>query len=168
MMNLYGEDIGYNSDIDATDQRLIELLLKGYTSKEIALHERMPLSTAQRRIRRIYENGYVIKRNELNYKKLGLRKVYLLISLKGDLSSEVAQNLSSIDGVNSVSLVSGGVDILCTCILRNTDDLFKIVGNIKAIERVDNVMWAEEVSSIPANETPLLALSNQQKLASKI
>jgi hypothetical protein len=37
--------------------------------------------------------------------------VYLLISLKGDLSSEVAQNLSNIEGVNSVSLVSGGVAV---------------------------------------------------------
>lgn len=154
MMDFYGQDADYDSDIDATDGRIIELLLKGYTNKNIALHERMPLSTTQRRIRRIYEKGYVIKRNELNYKKLGLRKVYLLISLKGDLSSEVAQNLSNIEGVNFVSLVSGGVDILCTCILRNTDGLFRIVENIKAIERVDKVMWAEEVSVIPANEKP--------------
>jgi hypothetical protein len=56
---------------------------------------------------------------------MNARKVCLLISLKGDFSSEVAQNLSNIEGVNSVSLVSGGIDILCTCILRNTHDLFQ-------------------------------------------
>lgn len=93
MMDFYGQDADYDSDIDATDGRIIELLLKGYTNKNIALHERMPLSTTQRLIRRIYEKGYVIKRNELSYKKLGLRKVYLFISSKGDLSSEVTQNL---------------------------------------------------------------------------
>jgi hypothetical protein len=43
MMNFYGQDTDYKLDIDTTDQRLIELLLKGYTSKKIALHERMPL-----------------------------------------------------------------------------------------------------------------------------
>ncbi len=165
MMNFYGQDTDYNLDIDATDQRLIELLLKGYTNKNIALHERMPLSTIQRRIRRIYEKGYVIKRNELNYKKLGLRKVYVLISLRGDMSAEVAQNLSNIEGVNFVSLVAGGIDILCVCLLRNTDDLFKILENIKAIERVENITWAEEVSPIPANEISILSLSNQEKLA---
>jgi DNA-binding Lrp family transcriptional regulator len=155
MMNFYGQDADYDSNIDATDGRIIELLLKGYTNKNIALHERMPLSTVQRRIRRIYEKGYVIKRNELNYKKLGLRKVYLLISLKGDLSSEVAQNLSNIEGVNFVSIVSGGIEILCVCLIRDTDHLFKILENIRAIERVDNVTWVEEVSVIPADERPI-------------
>jgi transposase len=62
--------IDYKLGIDTTDQRLIGLLLKGYANKNIALHENSSLSTIQRRIRWIYENGYVIKKNELNYKKL--------------------------------------------------------------------------------------------------
>ena len=62
--------IDYKLGIDRTDQRLIGLLLKGYANKNIALHENSSLITIQRRIRRIYENGYVIKKNELNYKKL--------------------------------------------------------------------------------------------------
>jgi transposase len=62
--------IDYKLGIDRTDQRLIGLLLKGYANKNIALNENSSLITIQRRIRRIYENGYVIEKNELNSKKL--------------------------------------------------------------------------------------------------
>ncbi len=64
--------------IDKIDQKLIELLIKGYTNKKIALEAKSPLSTIQRRIRRIFEAQYLHKKNELNYKKLGLRKAIFL------------------------------------------------------------------------------------------
>ena len=41
-------------------------------------------------------------------------------------------------------------DILCTCIFKNTDELFDLIENIKTIERVDKVASAEEVRSLPA------------------
>jgi DNA-binding NarL/FixJ family response regulator len=81
---------------DALDQKLIEQLLKGYTNKTIALEANSPLSTIQRRIRRIFEAQYLHKKNELNYKKLALRKGYLLISLKGNYANLVAQKVSII------------------------------------------------------------------------
>ena len=150
------EQVDSRLRIDGTDQLLIELLLKGYTNKRIALHSRSPLSTIQRRIRRIFEKDYIVRKNELNYKKLGLRKVYLMITLKGDRSAPIAQKISHIKGITFVSLVSGGIDILCICIFKGTDDLFKIIENIKEIERVDNVIWSEEVNSISVQETPIL------------
>lgn len=150
------DHIDHRLRLDSTDERLIELLSKGYTSKKIALHEKMPLSTIQRRIRRIYEKGYVIKKNEVDYRKLGFRKVYLFISLKGGFSYQVAQKISSLNGVIFISLVTGSIDILCICISRDTDDLFKIVQSIRAIERVDNVMWSEEISSTFAPEMSIL------------
>src|SRR5215831_17663488 len=93
------ENINRESDyklIDGLDQKLIELLLKGYTNKKIALEAKSPLSTIQRRIRRIFEDQYLYKKNELNYKKLGLRKGYLLISLKGDDSNLVVSTIKGI------------------------------------------------------------------------
>ena len=85
--------------IDEIDQKLLELLLKGYTNKKIALEAKSPLSTIQRRIRKIFGNEYVHRKTELNHKKLGLRKGYLLISLKGDDSNLVAQKISTIRGI---------------------------------------------------------------------
>ena len=56
--------------IDEIDQKLIELLLKGYTNKKIALEANSPSSTIQRRIRKIFENKYIHKKTELNHKML--------------------------------------------------------------------------------------------------
>jgi DNA-binding Lrp family transcriptional regulator len=139
--------------IDNLDQKLLELLVKGYENKKIAAEVKAPLSTIQRRIRKIFENQYVSRKNELNYKKLGLRKGYLQISLKGDRSYEVTQKLAGIRGITSVSELTGSFDILCTCIFKNTDELFSLMENIKTIERIDNVAWSEEVRSIAIEET---------------
>ena len=154
------ENINRESDyklIDGLDQKLIELLLKGYSNKNIALEARSPLSTIQRRIKRIFEDQYIHKKNELNHKKLGLRKGYLLISLKGDYADLVAQKVSTIKGITCVSLVTGNIDIMSTCLFRETTDLFKIIESIKTIERVDKVLWAEEVHDIPSKEITILS-----------
>src|SRR5215470_14552329 len=157
--NNNGDNIDHEADfklIDEIDQKLIELLLKGYTNKKIAFEANSPLSTIQRRIRKIFENEYIYKKNELNHRKLGLRKGYLLISLKGDYSYQVAQKISSLKGITYVSLVTGNIDILCVCLFRDTNDLFKIIESIKTIERVDKVTWAEEVRLIPTEEMTIL------------
>jgi DNA-binding Lrp family transcriptional regulator len=139
--------------IDNLDQKLLELLLRGYENKKIATEVKTPLSTIQRRIRKIFENQYISRRNELNYKKLGLRKGYLQISLKGDKSYEVAHKLAGINGIISVAEVTGSFfDILCTYIFKNTDELFSLIENIKTIERIDKVAWSEEVRSIEIQE----------------
>jgi DNA-binding Lrp family transcriptional regulator len=152
--------------IDEVDQKLLELLQKGYTNKKIALEAKSPLSTIQRRIRKIFGNEYVHKKTELNHKKLGLRKGHLLISLKGDHSNLVAQKISTLRGITCVSLVTGIIDILCACLFRETADLFKIIETIKTIENVDKVSWAEEVSNIPSIE--ITVFSFQESINSSI
>jgi DNA-binding Lrp family transcriptional regulator len=154
------ENINLENDyklIDGLDQKLIELLLKGYSNKKIALEAKSPLSTIQRRIRRIFEDQYLYKKNALNHKKIGLRKGYLLISLKGDDANLVAQKVSTIKGITCVSLVTGNIDIMSTCLFKETADLFKIIESVKTIERVDKVSWAEEVRDIPSKEITLLS-----------
>jgi len=79
-------------------------------------------------------------------------KGYLLISLKGDYSNLVAEEVSVIRGIACVSLVTGSIDILSSCLFKETNDLFKIIGSVKTIERVDKVAWVEEVHNIPSKE----------------
>jgi len=135
--------------IDNLDQKLLELLIKGYENKKISAEVKTPLSTIQRRTKNIFENQFISRKNEINYKKLGLRKGYLQISLTGDKSYEVAQKLAGISGIISVSEVAGNdFDILCTCIFKNTDKLFSLIENIKTTEGIDKVACAEEVRSI--------------------
>src|SRR5215469_4257311 len=165
------ENINPQSDyklIDEIDQKLIELLLKGYANKRIALEAKSPLSTIQRRIRRIFEDQYLHKKNELNYKKLGLRKGYLLISLKGDDSKLVAQKVSKIKGITYVSLVTGNIDIMSTCLFRETSDLFNIIESIKTLERIDTVSWAEEVHSIPSKEIMIFSSLVQESINTSV
>jgi DNA-binding Lrp family transcriptional regulator len=131
---------------------------RGYTNKKIALKERSPLSTIQRRIRNIFENEYIHRKNELNYRKLGLRKCYFLISLMGNHSDKVAQKISKIKGIACISLVSGSVHILCLCMFSGTNHLFKIIENIKTIERVEKASWSEEVRYIPVKEMTISSL----------
>lgn len=163
-INVITQSNNYNLEIDELDQKLLELLLKGHKHKEIAIKVKTPLSTIQRRIRKIFENQYVDKKNELNYSKLGLRKGFLQISLKGDDSNIVAQKISNITGITSVSQVIGDFDILCICIFKDTDSLFKIIENIKTIERVNAVLWSEEVHSIPLEEKIITPLGIQKSI----
>ena len=138
--------------IDDLDQKLLELILKGYENKKIATEVKTPLSTIQRRIKKIIENQYISRKNELNYKKLGLRKGYLQISIRGDKTYEVTGKLIGINGITAVSEVTGSFDILCVCVFKDTDDLFRLLEDIKTIERVHEVSWSEEVRSIEVQE----------------
>ncbi|HJT47666.1 MAG TPA: Lrp/AsnC family transcriptional regulator [Nitrososphaeraceae archaeon] len=145
--------------IDDLDQKLLELLVRGYENKQVAIEVKTPLSTIQRRIRNLFENQYVSRKNEVNYKKLGLRKGYLQISLKGGKSYEVAQKLAATNGIIAVSELTGNLDILCTCIFKNTDELFSLIENIKTIERIDKVVCSEEVHTIDIEEKITAAFS---------
>ena len=99
----------------------------------------------------------------MNYKKLVLRKAYLLISLKGNSSAQVAQKISIIKRVAFISIVTGNIDILCTCIFKDTVDLFTKVESIKTIKGVDNVMWSEEVSSTSMQEMSVLGFEQRKE-----
>ncbi len=150
-------DVATHSDnatlaIDNLDQKLLEFLLKGYEHKKIATEVKTPLSTIQRRIRKIFEKQYINRKNELNYNKLGFRKGFLQISLKCDDSYNVAQLIAGLKDIISVSQVTGSFDIMCVCIFKDSNDLFNILENIKTIERVDKVTSAEEVRSLQLEE----------------
>jgi hypothetical protein len=53
-------------------------------------------------------------------------------------------------------LLTGNIDILSACLFRETADLFKIIENVKTIENVDKLSWAEEVHDIPSKEITIL------------
>ena len=84
--------------------------------------------------------------------------------LKGDHSNLVAEKVSTIRGITSVSLVTGSVDIMSTCLFRETADLFNIIESIKTLERVDTVSWAEEVHNIPSKESMIFSSLVQESI----
>jgi hypothetical protein len=46
-------------------------------------------------------------------------------------SNPVAEKISAIRGITCVSLVMGNIDIMSTCLFRETADLFKIIERSK-------------------------------------
>jgi hypothetical protein len=91
-----------------------------------------------------------------------------LISLKGDYADLVAQKVSNIRGITYVSLVTGSIDIMSTCLFRETTDLFKIIESIKTIERVDKVSWVEEVHNVPSKEIMIFSSLLQESIKTNV
>jgi DNA-binding Lrp family transcriptional regulator len=60
--------------IDDLDLKLLDLLARGNDNKLISAIVNVPLSTIQRRTRKLFEKGLVHSRIELDYRKMGLRK----------------------------------------------------------------------------------------------
>jgi hypothetical protein len=52
-------------------------------------------------------------------------------------TTEIKQKkLAGISGIISVSEVTGSFDILCTCIFKNTEELFSLMENIKQLKEL--------------------------------
>jgi Lrp/AsnC family transcriptional regulator for asnA, asnC and gidA len=139
--------------IDDLDMKVIELLTFDYDNKAIANKLKIPLSTIQRRTRKLVEKELVVTRTEPNYEKLGFKRGLIHVYLnKGELDS-VGQKLSNMKGIISASVHVGNSDIVGFFIYRNTRQLLKMTADVKKIQGVDRVMWSEEVYSIPRQKS---------------
>jgi DNA-binding NarL/FixJ family response regulator len=74
--------------LDYRDKEILQLLLVGMSNRTIANRLHIPMSTVQRRTRRLFEKGIVKSRIELDYEKLDLRRGLLHVYLRdGDIYS---------------------------------------------------------------------------------
>ncbi len=51
----------------------MSLMISGQANKEIAANLKIPLSTIQRRTRKLIENGTIVTRSEVNFEKMGVK-----------------------------------------------------------------------------------------------
>ena len=139
--------------VDSLDTKIIELLTFGYNNKQISDKLNIPLSTIQRRTRKLNEKELIVTRIEPNYEKLGFKRGLLHVYLsKGEVDS-VGQKVSKMNGIISASVHVGNSDIVGFFIYRNTQQLLKLTSDVKKISGVDRVMWSEEVYSIKIDKT---------------
>jgi Lrp/AsnC family transcriptional regulator for asnA, asnC and gidA len=139
--------------IDNLDMKVIELLTFGYGNKAIADKLKIPLSTIQRRARKLVEKELVVTKTEPNYEKLGFKRGLIHVYLnKGEIDS-VGQKISDMKGIISASVHVGNSDIVGFFIYKNTRQLLKMTANVKKVQGVDRVMWSEEVYSIPRQKS---------------
>src|ERR687889_168401 len=137
-------------NIDIIDKKIIELLLANHDNSFISLKLEIPLSTIQRRTRKLFEKEIISTRIELNYEKLGYKRGLLHIYLKKGQLDKIGKIVVEKCGMLSVSVHVGNSDLVALFVYRDSKDLIETMTNIKEIEGVERVLWSEEVYFIPA------------------
>ena len=138
--------------IDELDIRIIGLLVLGYRNKQITAELKKPLSTIQRRTKKIIQRGLIIPKFEPNYKQLGLKKGLIHVYLENGNMRTIGEKISNMDGITSVSIHVGNSDIIGEYVYEDSEKIVDILARIKELEGVERVVWSEEVFIIPVNK----------------
>ena len=137
--------------LDELDMRIIALLVSGKDNKQIADEVRVPLSTIQRRTRKLFEQNTVKNRVEPNYRQLGYSKGVVHLYINNVDALAVSQKLAEIPGVMSVSIHIGNSDIVGDIVYKNSMEVLDLIAKCKRIEGVTRIVWSEEVYSFPSS-----------------
>ena len=134
---------------DELDMEIVALLVSGKDNKQIANEVKVPLSTIQRRTRRLFEKNIVKSRIEPNYSQFGYNKGVVHLYINNVDTMAVSQKLAEIQGVVSVSIYIGNSDIVGDIVYRNSMEVLDLIAKCKRIEGVIKVVWSEEVYTLP-------------------
>ena len=132
-------------NIDIIDKKIIELLIANYDNSFISQKLEIPLSTIQRRTRKLFEKEIISTKIELNYEKLGYKRGLLHVYLQKGQLDRIGQIVVEKRGILSVSVHVGNSDLVALFVYRDSKDLIETMTNIKEIEGVERVLWSEEV-----------------------
>jgi len=132
-------------NIDIIDKKIIELLIANHDNSFISLKLEIPLSTIQRRTRKLFEKEIISTKIELNYEKLGYKRGLLHVYLQKGQLDRIGQIVVEKRGILSVSVHVGNSDLVALFVYRDSKDLIETMTNIKEIEGVERVLWSEEV-----------------------
>jgi len=150
----YGISFHY-MNLDEKDKKILEILKEkaDLTTSQISKKTRIPITTVHNRIKKLNKEG-VIKNYTVNvdYEKIGKPlKAFILVTVNQGASSqsEIGKHVKSIDGVESVDIVTGAMDIIAT--IRAKDMHFlnelitKEIRTIKGIDKTQTLMVLEEI-----------------------
>ena len=135
--------------LDDSDLTIIKLLVAGHNNQQIANETKIPLSTVQRKTRMMFEKGYIISRNEINYKRLGYKRGLIHIYLEHGDIKQTATRVTKMNSLQAVSLHAGNSDIIGFFLYKNTEQVLGLIDEVKKMEGVDSVVWSEEVYTFP-------------------
>lgn len=131
--------------IDESDIQIIDLLAQGKSNQEISLQLDIPISTIQRRTRRIQQSGIVTVKTQINYEKLGFKTglVYIYLS-DGDIN-ETIQKVYDLEGITFVEIHIGNPDILANVIYKEGKELLSLITAIKKMKGIERIVWSERI-----------------------
>jgi DNA-binding Lrp family transcriptional regulator len=144
------------SNIDESDIQIIKLLIKGNNNKEISSKLHIPLSTVQRRTKRILKQELVITTTHLNRCKFGYRTGLIHVYCSDKNIQQTAKEMLEFGGVTSVEIHIGNSDILADFAYKESKELFDVILKIKQIRGIERVIWSERISRSTEKDYDLL------------
>ena len=140
------------------DRKVLRLLLdsKGsIMSHDISQQLDMPLSTVQRRRKRL-EEEYLIKHYSLDPMKFGWRKIDLLIYTEGGETMKVGKQLLEREEVTYAARTIGEhtIDLRVEVFVKDNGVLLNLLEDVKAMKGVRDVVWTEVVEVIGRKNPP--------------
>jgi len=144
------------SNIDESDIQIIKLLIKGNNNKEISSNLHIPLSTVQRRTKRILKQELVITTTHLNRCKFGYRTGLIHVYCSDKNIQQTAKKMLEFGGVTSVEIHIGNSDILADFAYKESKELFDVILKIKQNSGIERVIWSERISRSAEKDYNLL------------
>jgi DNA-binding Lrp family transcriptional regulator len=146
------------SQLSDLDRKMLRLLLDSEGSiptHEISQQLGMPISTVQRRRKRL-EDEYLIKHYSLDPMKFGYRKIDLLIYTQGGDTLSVGQELLRREEVTYAARTIGEhtIDLRIEVFVKDNGGLLDLLETVKAMKGVRDVVWTEVIEAIGRKNPP--------------
>ena len=147
-------------EIDPLDAKIMSLMVSGLPNKQIAGKLKVPLSTIQRRTRKLIEKGMISMRAEVNLQMMGFKKGLIHVYISNGNIDQIARKISLLEPIESVGIHIGNSDMIGNVIYGDSQQLLQTISDIKKIEGVDRIVWSEEVYNFTSNDNKMASLLN--------
>ena len=146
------------SQLSDLDRKMLRLLLDSeglVRTQEIAQQLGVPISTVQRRRRRL-EEDYLVKHYSLDPMKFGYRKIDLLIYTEGGGTIDIGKELLKRDEVTYAARTIGEhtIDLRIEVFVKDNGVLLNLLEDVKAMRGVRDVVWPEVIETIGRKNPP--------------
>lgn len=151
------------STYDAVDRALLGALSADPRATVVALAERLALSrnTVQARLARLDESGAFLSfERSIDPVPLGFPlEAFIAVHVQQKRLADVVAEIDAIPEVIQAHGLSGAMDLMVRVVCRDAHDLFRIDGDILAIDGVERTETSLAMGElIPYRLTPLLAM----------
>jgi DNA-binding Lrp family transcriptional regulator len=136
-------------ELDKINSDILGLITQNYNNIQMSTALKIPLSTIQRRIRNLFENGFITSKVHLNYKKLGYKQGLVHIYLSDGNLEEILEEISKMRGIISLEVHMGNLDIHAELVYKEGSELVKAITSIKKMKGVEKTVWSEQVLEYP-------------------
>lgn len=146
------------NNIDSLDRKIMSSMVTGLAIKEISNKLKIPLSTVQRRSRRLIRRGIITMKAEVDLAMMGYKRGLIHVYIANGNIEQIARRISILDSIESVEVHIGNSDMLGNVIYNDSRQLLQTISDIKKIEGVNHIVWSEEVFKIKDDTNKLAHL----------